>query len=389
MTHPIIIHGSENSLDIDAYLLVEKELSNQDAKKICEQYSQINANLLLIENGQVKWCYKGTRDECNNSILATYHLHKQVHPCPIEQEMPRAYGLKLARTLRGLLSYVSRTEHRTDVKKALTSSSLDFKLEVLNKINLTQIEDFEKSSKVETYKFFAFQIGQTLALLKDNRQLFTKNTVAQEYPDLKDYLDRKESDAVKLQKFYTEFLNFVSLSLKKVDQQELYVFNFHGKKEVIDFKKESTLAPVVIFDIDGTLMDESHRAHLREAKDWEKYFDACDLDSPITHAIDLLKSYKEKGYEVWLMSGRGEACLEKTKQSMQEHGVPYDHIKLRSKNVFIPDYVLKPAWVAKYIGLERVEAVYDDQARVLEGFAKKGLNAIDINAIATKKSLKV
>ena len=47
----------------------------------------------------------------------------------------------------------------------------------------------------------------------------------------------------------------------------------------------------------------------------------------------------------------------------------------------IPDHVLKPAWARKYIGLQRIEAVFDDLPKVLEGYRKKGLNAIDIKPI--------
>ena len=51
----------------------------------------------------------------------------------------------------------------------------------------------------------------------------------------------------------------------------------------------------------------------------------------------------------------------------------------------IPDHVLKPAWARKYIGLQRVEAVYDDLPKVLEGYRKKGLNAIDIKPIIAQE----
>jgi hypothetical protein len=81
--YPIIIHGSENSLDVDAYVLVPQALGFKEAKSLCDSFKQINANLLYVENGQVSWCYKGTIDECNNSILATYSLHHQQFANPI------------------------------------------------------------------------------------------------------------------------------------------------------------------------------------------------------------------------------------------------------------------------------------------------------------------
>lgn len=385
ITNPIIIHGSENSLDRDAYIILDNPLSFKEAKAKCDSHKDINANLLVVTNGKVSWCYKGTKDECNNSILATYNLHEQEFACPITEPMERDYGLKMLRTIRGLLSYASRTALRAEVKKALVSDNLDYKIEVLGKIDLNEIKDFEKSSLVETYKFFAFQMGQTLSLLEDNVELFTKNSVAQKYPNLSSYLAREQTSPAELQEFLTHFVQFVSKSYKQVYKQPLYMTNFHDKKEILDCKKEVALPPVVVFDIDGTLMDETHRSHLRESGKWEQYFDQCDLDTPIAHIVALTKEYKDKGYEVWLMSGRSISCEEKTRQSMEKHGVVFDKLKLRSKDVFIPDYVLKPAWIAKYIGHERVEAIYDDTDAVIEGFRNKGLHTIDVKTMKANK----
>lgn len=381
MDYPIIIHGSENSLDRDAYIILPEKLDFKLAKALCDSYKEVNANLLVIEKGQVIWSYKGTIDECNNSILATYSLHEQTHTIPVAESMQRDYGLKMVRTIRGLLSYNSRTHLREDVKKALVTPLLEEKIETLRKIDLTQIDDFKKTTLIETYKFLAFQMGQTLALLEDNVELFTKNSVGKYYPSLQIYLDREVSDAKQLQIFYTRFVDFISLNYKKVDKQQLYCTFFHGKKEVFDCKKEITLPPVVVFDIDGTLMDETHRHPQRDAKDWEAYFDLCHLDTPITHIVELTHEYRAKGFEIWLMTGRSESCKEKTLQSMQDAGVQFDKIKMRSKDVMIPDYVLKPAWIAKYIGKERVEMIFDDRDTVIEGFKKKGLPVTDVKLL--------
>jgi hypothetical protein len=293
--------------------------------------------------------------------------------------MTRQYGLKMIRTIRGLLSYNSRTHLRENIKKALTSPNLEFKVETMKLVDFTQIDDFQKTSKVEAYKFLAFQMGQCLSLIEDNVELFTKNSVANYYPTLAKYVNRIESDAKDLQSFYEKFIQFVEKSYKKVEKQEFYATFFHGITEVIDCKKESTLPKVAIFDIDGTLMDEKHRAHLRDAGKWDEYFDLCHLDIPIDKIVKLTHEYHEKGYEVWLLSGRSISCEEKTVSSMKEHNVYFDHMKLRGKDVMVPDYVLKPAWVAKYIGIERVEVIYDDTPAVIEGFRKKGLNVIDVN----------
>lgn len=386
MKYPIIIHGSENSLDRDAYVIIPSILEKNAAKKLCDSFTDINANLLFIEKGQVKWSYKGTVDECNNSILATYDLHEQEHANPISEKMQRDYGLKMLRTVRGLLSYNSRTHLRNHIKKALTTYSFDEKLEVLKMINLNEVKDFEKNPLIEVYKFFAFQMGQTLALLEDNVELFTKNTVGSYYPTLAPYLNREVSSSENLQLFFEKFVSFISTQYQNVEHQRLIMTNFHGVKQILDPKNEKVLPPVVVFDIDGTLTDEHHRKQYRDAKDWETYFSKCDEDTPIEHVIELVRDYKKKGYEIWLMTGRVETCKEKTIAYMEKHNVPYDRLKMRSKGVMLPDYVLKPAWIGKYIGKERVEVIYDDREKVIEGFRKKGLNVIDVATLTSVKN---
>lgn len=378
MEYQFITHGSENSLDKDVYVIIPHSLIMKEAKKLCDSYKNINANLITVENGKVQWVYKGTVDECNNSIMATYHLHKQDIECPVTEKAQRSYALKMLRTVRGLLSYVSRTEHREVVKAALVSSKMDEKIAALKKINLNTIADFEKSPIIETYKFFAFQMGQTLALLEDNVELFTKNSVAQYYPELSEYLARKETSPAKLQTFFEKFVSFVEKSYQPVQTKEIFYSTFHGNKEVFDARKESVLPPVVIFDIDGTLMNEEHRAEHRDKKDWATYFSLCGLDTPIQNIVDLTKEYKDKGYEVWIMSGRSVTTQKDTLESFQKAGVVFDHIKLRSEGNFIPDYVIKPAWAKNLIGLERIEAVYDDMPKVIAAFRKYGLNVIDV-----------
>ena len=52
MEYKKIIHGSENSLDVDAYIIVDQKYENQPAKQLCNQFPDLNANLIKIEIGR-------------------------------------------------------------------------------------------------------------------------------------------------------------------------------------------------------------------------------------------------------------------------------------------------------------------------------------------------
>ena len=51
----------------------------------------------------------------------------------------------------------------------------------------------------------------------------------------------------------------------------------------------------IVFDLDGTLANDNHRNHLAKAGRWDEYFDACDEDLPIPHAIEVLQSLASQG----------------------------------------------------------------------------------------------
>lgn len=234
----VYTHGSEDSLDHDVYVVFDEIPSFKEAKAFCQSLETMNPNILVLKDGVVDWCFKGTEDECNNSLFITYHLHEQQYPLPITQLVERDLSLKLVRTVRGLLSYFSRTELRIDVKKALRSSSFEEKMSLLRRCVLTRTMDYGKTDYTELFKFFAFQIGQTRALLEDGVELFSKSSVADYYPSVRPHLYRKE-DALEsdIQAFFLSFLDCMESIVipvedgyvLKTDPSKTFVFSEKGK----------------------------------------------------------------------------------------------------------------------------------------------------------------
>ena len=83
---------------------------------------------------------------------------------------------------------------------------------------------------------------------------------------------------------------------------------------------------LVVSDIDGVLMDNSHRQHLvPEAKgttqDWETFNAACVGDTPIQHMIDLTNYLSlQHGHFVVLCTGRTETCRDITLEMLARAG---------------------------------------------------------------------
>lgn len=75
----------------------------------------------------------------------------------------------------------------------------------------------------------------------------------------------------------------------------------------------------VVFDLDGTIADDSHRKHflmkegaqlngrrLNSDERWHAYFDLCDADTPNMPVIHTLRALCAGGHHVEIWSGRSE-----------------------------------------------------------------------------------
>lgn len=198
------IFGSETSTDCDIMVLVSNKLTVQQSQKACEKYKQelknlvetkkeLNINVAVVEDGVITWVYKGTPDECNNSIYLTYEFHRslQKHQCFIKKLMERNIKVKIIRALRVILTMLSRTNMRPQIKKALQTNTVNARVSALQLVQM-QLIQFTENPKtiINNLKTIAFQIGQTMALI-NKKELYTKTSVGKEYPDLDIFLQRQ------------------------------------------------------------------------------------------------------------------------------------------------------------------------------------------------------
>lgn len=178
--------GSEDSLDKDMLYVVDQIPSIAEAKEICDAGTE-NRNLIQIEDGVVMDCYKGLPDETNNALWATYALHPQDFPLPIDRKVARILPLKLVRASRIVISLFSRTSYRPMVKAALRSYETKERLQALAQL------DFGKDLlSVNAYKSIAFQLGQCLALI-EGEECYSKRSIATRFLELEPYLQRVET----------------------------------------------------------------------------------------------------------------------------------------------------------------------------------------------------
>lgn len=227
-------HGSKDSLDKDVYYVFDSLPSFNESKTFCCESKDENRNIIVIKDGIVVDCYKGTCDEIQNSLLVTYHLHNQEYPLVISEKVDRLIMLKCVRVTRCILSHFTKTSFRKQVKEALQSYSWARRLEVLSSLDLSNVE-YGKNSKSEVRKVFAFQLGQILGLF-DNIELYTKSEVSDYLPELRKYLYREDCSSDDLVKVYLNFLEKCKIISFIQDNDFVY---FHAFKERINLKDES------------------------------------------------------------------------------------------------------------------------------------------------------
>lgn len=243
------IHGSEDSLDKDVYYVFDKIPSFLDCRSFCSEDPNENRNIIVVNDGVVTDCFIGTVDEINNGLIDTYNLHEQEYPLIVNKKIPRDITLKEVRAIRGILSILSKTQYRSDIKYALRTGWKE-RLDCLSKIDFTKI-DYDKLGKhmngEDLLKVIAFQIGQTLGLL-EGKELYTKSSVSKAYPELKPFLYRQESDKIILNIYSNILLDYLyQRNTQDLGNNTVY---FIDENRTFDLKHEKEILKVIEEDLE-------------------------------------------------------------------------------------------------------------------------------------------
>ncbi|MCK9476543.1 MAG: hypothetical protein M0R46_11520 [Candidatus Muirbacterium halophilum] len=231
------IFGSTSSEDYDVMVFVDEIPITEEAKRLCEKYNKklymrfvdtgmpikkLNCNLAVLKDGVVVEVFKGTSDEVNNSCFLTYDFHTQIHPNQILKTVDRDVDIKIMRSARFMLMYLSRSEHRFDVKRGLKSNFVK-KIKVLENIDLTKTTDLGEKGVdwVDYLKSMSFQLGQSLALL-NGIELYTKEDISSHFPSLETMLNRTGEDLLAIESMKEDFIRECKLHMKSMKTFDEY-----------------------------------------------------------------------------------------------------------------------------------------------------------------------
>lgn len=131
----------------------------------------------------------------------------------------------------------------------------------------------------------------------------------------------------------------------------------------------------IIFDIDGTLANNSHRLHFLEGKkDWDGFFSCLDKDKLILETVNLYKILSStQNYVMLIVSGRPERFREQTEKWLNDNGIEYQMLFLRGPQDRRPDYLVKQEIFQEIKKKYSVEFAFDDRGSVVEMWRRNGV----------------
>lgn len=133
----------------------------------------------------------------------------------------------------------------------------------------------------------------------------------------------------------------------------------------------------IVFDIDGTLADLTHRRHLvtKHPKDWPEFFKQIPGDSVINQTRFLNNLIKKHGIlPILLASGRSEKERADTEEWLKKHHINYDKLYMRPAGDYRKDTIIKRE-ILDHMRSDGYEPwlIFDDRECVTEMWRKEGL----------------
>lgn len=135
----------------------------------------------------------------------------------------------------------------------------------------------------------------------------------------------------------------------------------------------------VIFDLDGTLCDITHRLHYIKGdnKNWPAFHQSCILDVPKMDMIGLFQSL-DHHYTMYIVSGRSDSVREQTKVWLRKHNIVPFKLIMRKEGDYTPDHILKASWLADGTlpPKDEILMAVDDRTRVVNMWRDEGITCL-------------
>lgn len=138
----------------------------------------------------------------------------------------------------------------------------------------------------------------------------------------------------------------------------------------------------IVFDIDGTIADPSHRLHLIKfakndageypAQDWDAFNAGTADDTPIDPIVAVALAMQDKGHVIEFWTGRSEKTRTVTEKWLDDLGLGSHALRMRHPidEERTADYRLKEKWLDLY---GKPDLIFEDRASVVKMWRSHGI----------------
>ena len=148
---------------------------------------------------------------------------------------------------------------------------------------------------------------------------------------------------------------------------------------------------MLVFDIDGTLANISHRIHhiKNKPKNWKLFNELSVNDKPINHTIDLYQKLSiehssdhlaGKHMYITIATGRSEDYRNITEKWLKDNGINFDAVYMRKSRDYRPDYIVKCEYI-DYIYNDyqcMPDIWFDDRVQVVKALRERGITVFQV-----------
>jgi acetolactate synthase regulatory subunit len=126
----------------------------------------------------------------------------------------------------------------------------------------------------------------------------------------------------------------------------------------------------VIVDLDGTLVDiSSIRHHVEKPKPDFDQFHRLSVDCPPRPiALEILETYRRRGFKVLIVSARSEKYLSLTNMWLAINGIECDELLMRQVRDGRADIEVKTSMLARLRTKYSICAALDDRPELIENW---------------------
>lgn len=150
------------------------------------------------------------------------------------------------------------------------------------------------------------------------------------------------------------------------------------------------MAEWVVFDLDGTLADITHRLHFLKGvkveganewagttkKDWNGFNANLHLDVVKKDIRQLHRMVFDAGYNIAIVTGRSSQYSKQTIQWLLENNIPYNELHMRPEGNFQSDYIVKQKIYDDHFKHRKIIFVVDDRDQVVQMWRDNGITCL-------------